>query len=82
MCWAALFDDSRILKWRCEISIKSSFMERAFSLCIQQSDEPGRNSSVRSELRTLACWCRYERVERCEAKQLCVQSDSVSTTCN
>ena len=44
---------------------------REFFLCaFSRSDEPGRNSSLRSELQTLACWCRDKREEKCEAKQL------------
>ena len=61
-------------KWRCklQISITSSFMERVFSLCIQQKWCGRQKHAVWSKLSSLACWCQKKKEERYEATQLCV----------
>ena len=50
---AALFADSRI-NGGAKISIKSSFMAVDFLCAFSRSDVPGKSSSIRSKLPTLA----------------------------
>ena len=43
---------------------------------------PGKNSSVQSELPTLACWSPEKREERCEANQLFILTDFGTSAIN
>ena len=70
------FADSRMKVPRYPIWIKSYFMRSFFFLSVFSSSEVlAKITSIRSKLRTAACWSRGKKRGNCETNLLYVESD-------